>query len=620
MEKPSVPLRAFSVFLRVIYSFTESHRAISQRFTEKNPDCCRTFRNSIVSLILLIFSQLSQQMNAQDLGNIGKTPLLTANGGVSFNQVFFDSNDSLSLRDPYAYTFMANLNVSVYGWSVPLSVLYSNRQWSYQQPFNQFSLHPSYKWVKAHIGNVSMNFSPYTLSGHQFMGGGAELTPPGKFKFSVMAGQLQKRVLPDSSGFGEPAYKRFGSGIKAEYTNPIGNVGASIFYASDETKSLVENDSALTIFPTENFAMSLSGNVTLFQNLSISAEYSVSTLTDNKYSPENKSTYPVLPFYKRRESTHQYHALKSAINYNSKLGSAGVAIERVDPGYRTLGAYYNSNDFVNYTLNYAGGILKNKLTLAVSYGLQQDNLNGDKAQDNKRTVGNLNIGFAPVERLNFAMFYSNFNNYTHIKTNFENINNTSPYGNLDTLDFTQVSENVGLSADYSFGNKEKISHNLNISVNYQQADQNQSDNPTHAGSSFYTGVGGYNLKINAIDLSPGVMMNYSRSKMDSLITDMVGPSLSLRKGFLEHKLNVSAMLSYNTSLMNGLKQGDNTMLRISTGYTIQKKHALDLSFVNAWRNNQRTGHKRETTVTFTYRYNFSWEPGGDTKQKENEAK
>ena len=51
MEKPSVPLRAFSVFLRVIYSFTESHRAISQRFTEKNPDCCRTFRNSIVSLL-----------------------------------------------------------------------------------------------------------------------------------------------------------------------------------------------------------------------------------------------------------------------------------------------------------------------------------------------------------------------------------------------------------------------------------------------------------------------------------------------------------------------------------------------------------------------------------------
>jgi len=40
MEKISVPLRVFSVFLRAIYSFTESHRAISQRFTEKNTLNC----------------------------------------------------------------------------------------------------------------------------------------------------------------------------------------------------------------------------------------------------------------------------------------------------------------------------------------------------------------------------------------------------------------------------------------------------------------------------------------------------------------------------------------------------------------------------------------------------
>ena len=40
MEKPSVPLRDFSVFLCVIYSFTESHRSISQRFTEKNTLNC----------------------------------------------------------------------------------------------------------------------------------------------------------------------------------------------------------------------------------------------------------------------------------------------------------------------------------------------------------------------------------------------------------------------------------------------------------------------------------------------------------------------------------------------------------------------------------------------------
>ena len=567
-------------------------------------------------LAMSLFAFLSGFINAQDLSNINKTPLLSTSGGISLNQVFFNTNDTLSRRDPYAYTLMANLNLAVHGWSIPLSVIYSNRKWSYQQPFNQFALHPSYKWVRFHIGNVSMNFSPYTLSGHQFLGGGVELTPPGKFKISAMAGRLQKRVLPDSSGLGDPTYKRFGTGLLTEYSTSFASFKVSVFYASDETNPLSANDSLIKVVPMENLSIGVGSNFNIFKNLSVSIDYALSTLTENKFSPSYKDAYTILPLYNRRESTHQYHAFKSALNYNSKIGALGVALERVDPGYRTLGAYYNNNDFVNYTLNYAGGILKNKVTLAVSYGLQQDNLSGTKAQDNKHNVSNLTLGFAPVERLNFSLLYSTFNNYTHIKTNFENINNTSPYGNLDTLDFTQVSENIGLTSNYSFGNKEKINHNVNASLNYQRASQNQADNPSHAGSAFYTAVGGYSMKINKLDLSPGLMVNYSRSKMDTVKTDMVGPSFSLRKGFLEHKLNISGMLSYNTSLVNNVKQGHNTMLRLSSGYTIKQKHNFDLSLVNAWRKNTTTGMRRELTVTLTYRYNFSQTPGKKVKQKE----
>ncbi|NJO70314.1 MAG: hypothetical protein HC830_14450 [Bacteroidetes bacterium] len=568
-------------------------------------------------LFILVWTCIDPgKLSAQDIASIGKTPAVNISGGMSFNQVLFGSNDTLSLRDPYAYTLMANLNLSVYGWSVPLSAIYSNRQWSYQQPFNQFSLHPTYKWIKTHIGTVSMSFSPYTLNGHQFTGGGIELTPPGKFKISAMAGRLQKRILPDTSGLGEPAYKRFGTGIQAEYTLPAGSIGTSVFYASDENNPLPMEDSVANVFPSENLSLGFTTNFTFLRDFNISADYALSTLTENMFSPRIKEDYTFLPGFRRKASTRQYHAFKGQINYNSKLGSLGVGLERIDPGYRTLGAYYNSNDFVNYTINYAGGILNNKVTLALNYGLQRDNLNGNKAQDTKRTVGNMNIGFTPSEKLNLSLFYSNFNNYTHVKSNFENINNTSPYGHLDTLDFTQISENIGLSGTYNFGNKEKISHSVNASLNYQKASQNQTDNPGQAGSAFYTGVAGYNTKFSKLDLSPGLMFNYSQSQMDSMKTEMIGPSLSLRKGFLNHKLNVTVMLSYNTSRLNRAKQGDNTLFRISSGYAIKQKHNLDLSFVNAWRNNNRTGRRRESTLTLTYRYSFGWEM--KKKQENNE--
>ena len=453
-----------------------------------------------------------------------------------------------------------------------------------------------------------MSFSPYTLSGHQFLGGGVELTPPGKFKFSAMYGRLQKRILPDTSGMGEPAYHRIGTGFKTEYSTGFGNIGVSVFYARDDAKSLSFENDSLAILPEENLALGLSGNFSLPYNFTLNFDYSLSLLSENLNSPLSEENFRYMPLFKRRESTRQSHAIKAGINYNSRYGSIGVGVERIDPGYRTLGAYYNNNDFVNYTINYAGAMLQNKVNVAISYGLQHDNLMDQKDQKTTRTVGNINLGIVPVKNLNLALFYSGFNNFTHIKTTFENINTISPYGELDTLDFTQISESMGTSINYRFGQQNKLSHNVNVTFTYQQASQKQGDNPMHAGNKFYTTAGGYNVRIVPLELTPGIMMNYSLNRADSIISEIYGPSLNVRKTFFDKKLNSSLMISYNRTVTDNDFQGENSMLRASAGYNLKKKHTFDLSLVNAWRNNKATGKRRESTLTFTYRYNFNWTP------------
>ncbi len=565
-----------------------------------------------VGIVLIV---MLGNLYAQDLSNIGKAPPLALNGGISLNQVYFHSDDTLATRDPYAYTMMANINLSVYGWSIPLSMIYSNRQWSYHQPFNQIAIHPSYKWIRLHLGYTSMTFSPYTLAGHQFLGAGVELTPPGKFSFSAMGGRLQKRILPDSANRYDPAYHRYGAGFKTEYSTGFGNIGVILFYARDNENSLTFEPDSIPVLPLENLCTGINGNFTFLRNFNFNFNYSLSTLTEDLYAPESESSKGFMPFYNYRESTRQYHAIRTSFNYNSRYGAIGVGFERVDPGYLTLGAYYSNSDFVNYTVNYTGGILNNRVTLAASYGLQQDNLSGQKEQENKRTVTNLNIGFVPVDKLNIAVFYSNFNNFTHIQSDFENINTTNPYGILDTLDFTQISENMGTSANLLLGDKEKISHSINTSFTFQKASQQQGDNPEHAGSKFYNASGGYHVRISAIDLSPGIMLNYSSSKADSITTEIIGPSLSLKKSFLDKKLNARIMLSYNKSLINKESQGNNTIARASAGYSIAKKHTFDLSIISAWRKSSTIGQRNELTVTFSYRYNFGWTPG-----KKNETK
>jgi hypothetical protein len=558
-------------------------------------------------LILFAFIFLtSPNLHAQELSNIGKGPVVTIDGGISVNQIWSKSDIPSNYRKPYAYTLAANLNFSLYGWSIPLSVIYSNQNWSYQQPFNQFSLHPTYKWIRTHIGYSSMTFSSYTLSGHQFLGGGVELTPPGNWKFSAMAGRLQKRILPDSAGTIEPSYYRFGSGFKTEYSFTSGNVGISAFYAKDETRSLSGFNDSLKITPKENLALSIDGNFNLWQAVSINFEYGTSLLTEDTRLPLAGDKYSLMPMFRKNLSSHQFHAFKTMLAYNSPLGSVGAGVERVDPNYNTLGAYYMNNDFVNYTVNYSGRALKDKVTLSLNAGLQKDNLDGNKGQETKRFVNSVMVGFAPTQEVNLSLMYSNFSNYTHVRSNFEDINNTTPYRNIDTLDFTQISQTMGANLNFSPKASEKYRQSISLSSNYQLASDKQADNPNHSGSRFFNGMTGYNCSFLKKNISLSATFNYSRNTADSIKTDILGPTLGARKAFFDKKMNVNASAGYNINLMNGHNQSGVWIARVGSGYVLKEKHNFDLGVVYANRNNMaKHTQTNEITITFTYRYNFS---------------
>ena len=88
--------------------------------------------------VMLVSLVSGIQLYAQNLEAIGKEKPLKLNGGISLNQTFYSSSDSLSRRDPYNYYLAGNLNLSMYGWSVPLSFNYSNQKTTFTQPFNNY--------------------------------------------------------------------------------------------------------------------------------------------------------------------------------------------------------------------------------------------------------------------------------------------------------------------------------------------------------------------------------------------------------------------------------------------------------------------------------------------------
>jgi len=339
-------------------------------------------QNSMRLVCLLVYLCLrgsSTSAQSIDLANVAKAKPLAVSGGFGANTVF---TAGLPGNRPFNYFLNGNLNFNIFGTiNIPLSFNYSDQRLMLSQgySFNQLSISPTYKWVTAHIGTNYMTFSPYTLNGHQFLGGGLELSP-NKWKIQLMAGRLIKGQFEDTTTTG-PTFKRMGYGTKIEY-NP-GNfvAGVTLFKAMDDINSVPELRRIFNkqvVNPEDNMVVSLNFGTTLFHALQFNIEYSNSVITKDQRPEYDRVKVRSLAgiLHQGNATTESYNAFKTNLNYNiAATGTmVGVGYETIDPNYRTLGGYYFVNDLRNYTLNFNQTIQGGKFTLGGNVGLQQDDI------------------------------------------------------------------------------------------------------------------------------------------------------------------------------------------------------------------------------------------------------
>ncbi len=216
-------------------------------------------------------------------------------------------------------------------------------------------------------------------------------------------------------------------------------------------KNIADNpgDSRWPIWRDRAIAENLAGSISFLYKpvkfLEISAEYGISMLTMDRRSPgdNQKGILGLWPGCNMSSAT--YHALKAQLNYVGENNRFGIGYERIDPGYRTLGAYYFTNDLENITVNAYQSLWNNKLSISLSVGYEHDDLEKSKASASSRVVGSANITAAFSERVNANLSYTNFQTYTNVRSNFELINQENNLDRLDTLNFVQLSQSANLN-------------------------------------------------------------------------------------------------------------------------------------------------------------------------------
>ena len=134
--------------------------------------------------LLFLCLTLSKVTYAQNVS----TQAVKVSGGLNAYAGLYQASGIDARNQTTPFGLSGSVNVSLPGGvSLPFSMVLGNQGASFRQPFNQFGVSPTYKWAMVHAGYRNVQFSPFTLAGHTFLGGGFEINP-GKLRLGAVYG------------------------------------------------------------------------------------------------------------------------------------------------------------------------------------------------------------------------------------------------------------------------------------------------------------------------------------------------------------------------------------------------------------------------------------------------
>ncbi len=566
----------------------------------------RTLKKCVIAIGCLWLFSYRTSAQTISLDQFDKENKFKASGGVNTSHIYYNSFGSDNRRNPYTYFLNGNFNMRVFGFDLPFSFSYSNQQVSYRQPFNRLKILPKYKWIRLHLGNSSMNWSPLTLSGHMFNGYGVELTPK-KFHLSAMYGTMLQAVEIDTlNPNNTPSYKRTGYGVKFGTSSEKGNkIEFIMFRAKDDTMSIkkVEN---YDLDALENVVLSLNTSAKIKEKIVLNLELATSAITHDLEIPESitgDNKFRAIG-YKYTNATSFYNAVKGDATYKHDKFNLGIGYERIAPEYRTLGAYFFNNNLENITLNGGTTLFKKKVSVNGNVGLQRDNLNDAELSSMLRVVGSLNAAWAISPTLNLGASYSNFYTFTRIQPDIDELNQFLPGQTFSEQDYTQLSQNANTNLAWTISNTDKKRENLNVNLAYQVASNQQQGQTQNAGSVFYNLNTSYTRSFVPLGLGLTASLNGNHNDAGVAKTTTISPTIGLTKALFKKKLNTQFGITYNQAINNGASVKSVFNTRLSLRYILKEKHNFSLNTIFLNSSNLNAPTFNELTSTFTYGYSF----------------
>jgi hypothetical protein len=532
------------------------------------------------------------------IGQVKREPLKIS-GGLSATTIFYSSTGITARRNPFSYTLAGNVNIRIYGYSIPLSFVVSEKNSQFRQPFNQFGLSPKYRWATLHLGYRNIRFSPYVLNGHTIYGAGVELNP-GKLRFGVMYGRF-KRKINIARKVDQPLIDSLNTFSRKGYSVKLG-VGSQNTYVDfvflkvvDDTLSLLSKDWVKATNPQANVAFGISSKIRFSSKLSFNADAGYSLFTKNIFATKiddkdvqlvNKYFVPV------NLSSQHYGAYEAGITYQpSNQFAATIGYKHIDPGYQTMGVYYMQNDISNFTLKTKSNFWQSKIQINTTIGIESNNLRHLRETTTKRWIGSADLNFAPNKNFGLAANYSNYS-----------INQTGDEVQIaDSIKLYQTNSQIMINPRYMIFGKNANHVFILVYNNSQLNDKNPITNE-FSGFTLNNYMFNYNLNLTKSGLGLSLGYNYAIVKMKQMDNVNTSLTIGVGKGFFKNKLRLRFSQLFSSGGQENAKQ---FLLRpsLSGTYKLAKHH--NIRFKLYLKNgSSSTKSFTETSGDFTYSFNF----------------
>ncbi|MGJ8684697.1 MAG: hypothetical protein ACSHWW_08740 [Nonlabens sp.] len=538
----------------------------------------------IIKTVLILLLWLLIGMNtltAQEEDK--KSPVqVTGSLGFYYDYYSFSQENYATFRPRYPENLLRlNAQMSInFGkhFSIPISVNVTNQEVLYnlpsvpeesaldyiQNPANNISINPKYKWAQGFFGTQTPNYTPLTTGDIPIFGVGMEINP-GSFILSAAVGKSQRAIEPDLLLNVPGAYEQ--SIITARIG--VGKLEGSKFTVNvvrvrDHKNSVIT--APVGIQPIEGVTISPYAEFKLFKKLQFRTETAGSIYTSdllNTGTIDDEYVTAVEDFITINASSTADFSHNSRIDWKGDKFQLGGEVQYIGPSFLPVGYRFVERDILDYKMNTGMKLFKSKVNLTGSFGIRTNNLNNTKLSSSQRVISNANLFAQVTESFSLNLNYSNFG-----------FNNDA---NILNQRIELVNNSITISPAYTI-KSEKFMHLIagNVALNSFEQFDVVSNAFAKAENSTYSI--NYNLSFLKTPLNLGLQGIYLENQLPTGDFNMLNYGIVASYKMLDKKLTPSIGFNLAHVDVPGFTTDYRTNLNLRLGYKLTKKLQCKLQY------------------------------------------